>query len=265
MRYKVADIVRKHALRAAINHLQQTSDICWWMTFTFAENVVERRYAHWKWDVLSKRIMKNWPQTRAVGVWARQLRGAWHIHLVASIRGVADLDIKGNVYNGSGGSPNWQWLRSAAVDLKWGQQMEFRRVGDSITDGAKLANYLGNYCTDKNGLDPTRDRSVRRLIYLGKNVRVFDMHWKSTFKRIVACGRAQHEHEYSQKTEYEKHVELDGYRRNFLESWGERHRRLLPYWFELAWSRMNQQEREAALCEDRFTREYLDEGKISYL
>jgi hypothetical protein len=265
MQYRVNDIIRKHALRAAINHLQQTSDLCWWMTFTFVENVVERKYAHWKWDVLSKRIMKHWPGTRAVGVWARQLRGAWHVHLVAHIPGVTDLDVKGNVYNGSGGSENWQWLRAAAVDLKWGQQMEFRRIGDSSTDGAKLANYLGNYCTDKNGLDPVKDRSVRRLIYLGKNVRIFDMHWKSAFKRIVALGRAEHRSAMSGMNVFEEHMAIYTYKKNAFESWGDRYRRLVPYWFALGWGLMNEPEQQTALCEDRFTRDYLEEGKISYL
>lgn len=265
MQYRVNDIIRKHALRAAINHLQQTSEQCWWITFTFAENVIERQYAHWKWDVLTKRIMKHWPNTRAVGVWARQFRGAWHVHLVASFPGVTDLDVEGNIYNGSGGSEAWQWLRSAAVDLKWGQQMKFRRMGETVTDGAKLANYLGNYCTDKNGLDPVKDRGVRRLIYMGKNVRVYDMRWKSTFKRIVSLGRAEHRGAMSGMNVAEEHHAIYSYKKNVFETWGGRYRRLLPYWFALGWNLMTEQEQQTALTEDRFTRDYLIENKVSYL
>jgi hypothetical protein len=50
-----------------------------------------------------------------------------------------------------------------------------------------------------------------------------------------------------------------------FEIWGGRHRRLLPYWFALGWALMSQQEQQAALWEDRFTRDYLEDGKISYL
>jgi hypothetical protein len=50
-----------------------------------------------------------------------------------------------------------------------------------------------------------------------------------------------------------------------FESCDDRHRRLLPYWFALGWALMSQQERDAALSEDRFTRDYLSDGKISYL
>jgi hypothetical protein len=112
--------------------------------------------------------------------------------LVAEFPGVTDWDLEGDIYNGSGGSESWRWLRSAAVDLKWGQQMKFRRVGGTFLDGTKLANYLGNYCTDKNGLDPVKDKNVRRVIYIGQHVRIFDFRWKSTFKRILALGRSEH-------------------------------------------------------------------------
>jgi hypothetical protein len=53
--------------------------------------------------------------------------------------------------------------------------------------------------------------------------------------------------------------------KSVFESWGGRHRRLLAYWFALGWALMGQQEQQAALSEDRFTRDYLDEGKISHL
>jgi len=38
-----------------------------------------------------------------------------------------------------------------------------------------------------------------------------------------------------------------------------------PWPAVLGWALMSQQERGAALSEDRFTREYFDDGKISYL
>jgi hypothetical protein len=265
VQYKLNDIIRKHALRAAINHLQCTCEQCWWLTFTFSENVTERGYAEDRFRRLKRRLLKHWPGTRAVGVWARQFRGAWHMHMVAEFPGVTDLDLEGDIYNGSGGSESWRWLRSAAVDLKWGQQMKFRRVGNTYLDGAKLANYLGNYCTDKNGLDPVKDKNVRRLIYIGQHVRIFDFRWKSTFKRIVALGRSEHRAEMSGMKAEEEHRAIYTYKKNLFESWGERHRRLLPYWFALGWASMSQQEQQAALTEDRFTRDYLVEGKISYL
>jgi hypothetical protein len=265
VQYKLNDIIRKHALRAAINHLQSTCEQCWWLTFTFSENVTEREYAEDRFRRLKRRLVKHWPGTRAVGVWARQFRGAWHIHLVAEFPGVTDLDLEGDIYNGSGGSENWRWLRSAAVDLKWGQQMKFRRVRETLLDGAKLANYLGNYCTDKNGLDPVKDKNVRRVIYIGQNVRIFDFRWKSTFKRIVSLGRAEHRVGMSGMNAAEEHSAIHSYKKGVFETWGGRHRRLLPYWFALGWGLMSQQQQQAALCEDRFTRDYLEDSKISYL
>jgi hypothetical protein len=50
-----------------------------------------------------------------------------------------------------------------------------------------------------------------------------------------------------------------------VETWGCRYRRLLPYWLALGWALMSQREQQAALSEDRFTRDYLEDGKISYL
>jgi len=40
---------------------------------------------------------------------------------------------------------------------------------------------------------------------------------------------------------------------------------MLPYWFELGWNDMTNKDQEAALSEDRFTRDYLTENKMSYL
>jgi len=132
-------------------------------------------------------------------------------------------------------------------------------------DGAKLANYLGNYCTDKNGLDPVKDKNVRRVIYIGQNVRIFDFRWKSTFKRIVSLGRAEHRVGMSGMNAAEEHSAIHSYKKGVFETWGGRHRRLLPYWFALGWGLMSQQQQQAALCEDRFTRDYLEDSKISYL
>lgn len=63
----------------------------------------------------------------------------------------------------------------------------------------------------------------------------------------------------------EEHSAIRSYKKGVLETWGGRHRRLLPYWFALGWGLMSRQEQETALSEDRFTRDYLEDGKISYL
>jgi hypothetical protein len=79
-------------------------------------------------------------------------------------------------------------------------------------------------------------------------------------------SRAESQSAQRKKRKQRKNVrQIRSYKKGICETWGARHRRLLPYWFALGWNLMAQQEQEAALSEDRFTRDYLDEGKISYL
>jgi hypothetical protein len=63
----------------------------------------------------------------------------------------------------------------------------------------------------------------------------------------------------------EEHHAIYSYKKNPFETWGGRHRRLLPYWFSWGWNFMSQQQQKEALNEDRFTRDYLEKNKISYL
>jgi hypothetical protein len=269
--FSVDDIHRKFELRAAIQHLNATSDECWWMTFTFAQNVVEVAYAKWRWCKVIHSLRLRCPKIRAVYVWARQFRGAWHLHMVASLLGLTGLDVEGVRVTGEGGSADWRWLRNMVVWHGWGHEMRFRRVGGTVLDGAKLANYLGHYCTDKNGLDKVRDRGVRRLGYIGKNVRVYDRRWKSMFKVLVRQGKEMDEEmrvpvhlvgRARKRTPGYSGIMMD---RRDKESFGQWYRRKVPLWFSLAWEQLEPGEQEHLISEDVSVRRFVELGAISYV
>jgi hypothetical protein len=253
MRFSVSDIKRKHALRAAIEHLQATSDVCFWITLTFAENVEDKGDANECWRTFSRWLTRGYSGVRLVGVWARQRRGAWHMHGVLTIPGVLDLHLRGDKMTGLGGSEHWRAFREAMIRAGFGWQFDFQLVGPSFLDGRKLANYLGNYMTDKNGLDPVRDKSVRRLVYLGDHVRMFGMRWKSSFKRIVSMGRWAD-------------LALRGpNRKSMCESWGEWYHRFVDHWFQLGWGMLSASDQEEMLIMDKFTERYLKFGLVAYV
>src|ERR1700722_16696798 len=105
MKYSPADILRKFVMRQCIRHLVETSDKPVWFNITFWENVTEKAYAANCWHKLSKLLVKGYPGFRWVGVWARQGRGAWHIHGVCNQRIAVD------------------WLRAKAMRCGFGPQM----------------------------------------------------------------------------------------------------------------------------------------------
>jgi hypothetical protein len=53
----------------------------------------------------------------------------------------------------------------------------------------RIARYISGYCTDKNGLDPVKDKGVRRMIFVGKHVRIVDMRYRSSLKQVTGMGR----------------------------------------------------------------------------
>jgi hypothetical protein len=59
---------------------------CTWVTLGFAENYTELEKPQKCLKLLRQRILRWKPASRAVGVWQRQKRGAWHVHLVLSHR-----------------------------------------------------------------------------------------------------------------------------------------------------------------------------------
>lgn len=158
-RYKPtpADILRKFVLRRCIENLVWTSEHAVWFNITFWENIQDKAYAVKAWDRLTKRLRNANPDFRFVGIWARQQRGAWHVHGVCNQR----FELK--------------WFKSQLAACGFGISCYLQEVDDKPDSPAKIARYISNYCTDKNGLDPVKDKGIRRTIFVGKNVKVVNM------------------------------------------------------------------------------------------
>jgi hypothetical protein len=170
-KYSPQDILRKFVLKNCIQHLIDTSEHAVWFNLTFWENVTNKAFASKCWDKLSKAIVKENPSFRLVGVWARQRRGAWHIHAVCNQR--FDMD----------------WLRRKAMRCGFGEQFFLQEIDSHPKSSEKLSRYISGYATDKNGLDAVKDKGVRRMIFVGAHTRVMSMRYKSQLKRITTRGR----------------------------------------------------------------------------
>lgn len=221
------------------------------MNLTFWENVTNKAFASKCWHKLSKAILRKYPDVRIVGVWARQGRGAWHIHAVVNQR----IEVN--------------WLRSTAFRCGFGPQMLLREIDDDPRSPVKLARYIAGYCTDKNGLDPERDKGVRRTIFVGSHVRFVDMRYKSSLKRVVSLGRAVEQEinrdEWGSMSDFERHWSGRQGRKRSYETWGEWYTRNRDYWFSLGWDSLSAEEREELLELDEFTTRYLATGRWAYL
>ena len=131
-----------------------------WLNLTFAENLEDHVEAVRRWRNLQGRMARRWPALRLVGGWARQKRGAWHIHAVADVGGWLDV----------------VELRHMAVECGFGQQMKLVVIGKSHGQAqktpAQIARYIAGYVSGShNALDVIRDKGVRRMIYVGPGVR----------------------------------------------------------------------------------------------
>jgi len=116
----------------------------WYLTFTFQENITDKAEAERRFKPL-----KDWFARRGVayyGVWERQKRGAWHIHLL--VNRYCDVNT----------------LRPFLTLRGWGTQMRFERVGKGSRrwgDPEKLVKYLLKYLSKQATEDfPGRTRAT---------------------------------------------------------------------------------------------------------
>ena len=250
-KYSPADILRKYVLRQCIAHLVVTSEHAVWFNLTFWENVTNKAYASKCWDRLCKQIRSKNPGFRLVGVWARQARGAWHIHAVCNQR--FDLD----------------WLRSKAMRAGFGPQFYVKEIDSDPRSPEKIARYISGYCTDKNGLDPVRDKGVRRTIFVGPNVKVVDMRYRSGLKRVTTRGRflsAEIESDvWRDSSDFERQFSALGMRRKAFETWGDWYRRNREFWFAVGWASLSVDEQRELMQLDEFVVRYFTTGQWAYL
>jgi hypothetical protein len=56
------------------------------LTLTFRDNVSGLGEAWQAWQAVRPRMLKLWPGLLGAGVWERQKRGAWHLHMAINRR-----------------------------------------------------------------------------------------------------------------------------------------------------------------------------------
>lgn len=250
-KYRPIDILRKFVLRQCIEHLIVTSQDAVWLNLTFWENVTNKAYASKCWDKLSKTLRRENPDFRLVGIWARQGRGAWHIHAVCNQR----FDL--------------QWLQSKAMRCGFGPQFHVQQVDRKPETPEKLARYISGYCTDKNGLDAETDKGVRRMIFVGPNVRIVDMRYRSGLKKVTAVGKRLVDgftaDQLSGMTEWEKDFSTPEGRKKAWETWGAWYKRNREYWFRVGWESLSLEERRELYEMDECILRYFETGRWAYL
>ena len=250
-KYSPSVILRKFVIRKCLEHLIVTSEHAVWFNLTFWENVTNKAFANRCWDKLSKTIVKEYPGFRLVGVWARQGRGAWHIHAVCNQR----FDI--------------EWLRRKAMRCGFGPQFYLKELDNKPSTPEKIARYITGYCTDKNGLDPVKDKGIRRTIFVGKNVKVVSMRFKSGLKRVTALGKGMADEiandEYKGMSDFMRDFSPPGWRKKSWETWGDWYRRNRDYWFKLGWDSLSDAEQEELFLYDDFCSRYFKTGRWSYV
>lgn len=220
------------------------------MNLTFWENVTVKSFATKCWKRLETTLSREYPGIRLVGIWSRQGRGAWHIHAVCDTR------------------INAEWLRIKAMRCGFGPQFLLKRLNSDPATPERIARYISGYVTDKNGLDKEKDKGVRRMIFLGRNVRVANMRYKSELKKITSVGRELTKEMRMDASGYMSDFENDmafcGERRLPSESWGDWYRRNREYWFRVGYESLTDSEREVVEC-DLFVQRFLKTGRWSYI
>jgi hypothetical protein len=250
MKYSPSDILRKFVLRQCIEHLVVTSEECYWFNLTFWENVTSKAFASKCWRRLSTALEREYPGFRLVGIWSRQARGAWHIHAVCNTRVDAN------------------WLRVKAMRAGFGPQIYLKKLDDRPETPEKISRYISGYCTDKNGLDKEKDKGVRRMIFVGKYVRVVTMRYKSELKKVTSMGRELAQDIRTDAcvglTDFVNDMRFYGERRLPAETWGEWYRRNRDYWFKVGYESLSEGEREVVES-DLAVQNYLKTGRWSYI
>jgi hypothetical protein len=113
------------------------------LTLTFRENVSDLGEAWKAWQALRPEMLKLWPEMLGAGVWERQDRGAWHLHLAINRRLEADA-LRALVSPFGFGRVHLRWKRGSPKGLAW-----------------YLVGYLGDAVRPE-------DRSRRLVAYLNR-------------------------------------------------------------------------------------------------
>lgn len=141
-------------------------------TLTFAENVVDRVEAEKRYRRLKERLRRRFLSLNAVGVWQRQARGAWHLHLVLD-RCIAI-----------------EWLRPQAVACGFGTFINLRRIGAAgfrQLGPDRVARYISRYVSRDL---PEGDKGARLVAYIGNARRcTVRFGWANGVSKLWRAGR----------------------------------------------------------------------------
>lgn len=166
------------AVRLAIQWLVKNHQRCTFLTLTFHDNITDKEEAARRWRNLKGRMLRQMGDLQAVGVWQRQKRGAWHLHLVVN----AFVPIA--------------WLRTHARACGWGTFCNAQAIGNtpgfrgrSVND---VSRYICRYVTREWGYLGYDDNHVRVVEYFGPDVRraTTSFRWSGGLSRLwrLGCG-----------------------------------------------------------------------------
>lgn len=164
-----------YAVCLGVAEIVRTSKAPTFDTFTFAENVTDKLEASKRWRRLKARLKRHYPGLRAVGVWQRQKRGAWHFHCVFDRR----LDVL--------------QVRPWAMACGFGNQLNMRAIGDlpGMRQGwspERVARYLTRYITRE--VDSEADAGARLADYCGDARRAtVTFRWANGIGKLWRLGR----------------------------------------------------------------------------
>lgn len=174
----------KYAVFLSVSEIVRTSKYPTFVTFTFADNVVDKAEAARRWRRLKARLQRHYEGLRGVGMWQRQGRGAWHLHCVWDRR----LDVVE--------------VREWAKECGFGPQLNCRWIGDlpgmkqSKWTVKKVADYLTRYLV-RDAVAPENpesaewdDSGVRLVDYCGDcRVATTNFRWSQGMARLYRFGR----------------------------------------------------------------------------
>lgn len=142
-----------YSVTMAVLAIVRTATAATFDTFTFVENLTDKREAERRWRRLKARLRRHYSDLCGVGAWQRQRRGAWHLHYVFNMR----LDVV--------------LVREWAKECGFGWQLNMRAVGQlpGMKEGwsvLRVAQYLTRYMTRDMS---EADKGVRLVDYMGNS------------------------------------------------------------------------------------------------
>lgn len=162
-----------------------------------------------------------------------------------------------------------QFLRNCLSLSGFGPQNRVALIDDRPNSSERIARYISGYATDRNALDPVRDKGVRRLIFIGPHTRVCNMRYRSSLRQVTSLGRClsndMSEAEFKAWNDFQRHIETDDTRKRVWETYGQWYCRCRGYWFRVGWESLSEAERCDLSALDDTVVKYLESGYWSWV